>query len=153
MNLQHLSDDQLFEIYPKLLKELKSRKLIRANNLVGEMAERFVVRHYNKTNSLPNLKKTITSSENIDAVGNNRKKYQIKSTSGSITGVFASVPKISKQKLFDYVVILIWKNYEIQNIYELTWKQFLKYRKWKKPENKWYLPLPLKIRSEFKKIL
>ena len=33
---KNLSDDQLFEIYPKLLKELKSRKLIRANNLVGE---------------------------------------------------------------------------------------------------------------------
>ena len=52
------------------------------------------------------------------------------------------------------LIILIWNDdYEAQNIYELTWDQFLKYRRWKKPENKWYVPIPIKIRGEFIKIL
>ena len=82
MDLKNLTDDQLFETYPNLLKELKSRNLIRTNNLVGEMAEHVVVSHYNNTPGLINLTKTAPSTRNVDAIGNNGKRYAIKSTSG-----------------------------------------------------------------------
>ncbi len=154
MDLKNLTDNQLFETYPNLLKELKSRNLIRTNNLVGEMAEHVVVSHYNNTPGLINLTKTAPSTRNVDAIGNNGKRYAIKSTSGSSTGKFDSIPKEGSDALFDHLIILIWNdNYEAQNIYELTWDQFLKYRRWKKPENKWYVPIPIKIRGEFIKIL
>ena len=132
MDLKNLTDDQLFETYPNLLKELKSRNLIRTNNLVGEMAEHLVVSHYNNTPGLINLTKTAPSTRNVDAIGNNGKRYAIKSTSGSSTGKFDSIPEEGSDALFDHLIILIWNDdYEAQNIYELTWDQFLKYRRWK----------------------
>ena len=49
MDFKNLSDEELFDLYPELLKELKGRKLITTNNLVGEMGERVAINQYNKT--------------------------------------------------------------------------------------------------------
>ena len=46
--LQNLSDDELINFYPKFLKELKKREIIRTNNLVAEFAERLVILNYAK---------------------------------------------------------------------------------------------------------
>ena len=154
MDITKLNDDELISLYPKLLKELKGRDLIRTNNLVGEMAERVVINYFKNTSGLSNLIKTAPSTKNVDAMSNQGKRYAIKSTSGSSTGKFDSIPKEDDgDPKFDYLIIVIWdKDYEVKNIYELTWKQFLKFRKWKKPENKWYVPIPNKVREEVRKI-
>ncbi len=39
MNLEDLENDELISLYPKLLKELKRREIIRKNNLIGELGE------------------------------------------------------------------------------------------------------------------
>ena len=113
-----------------------------------------VINYFKNTSGLSNLIKTAPSTKNVDAMSNQGKRYAIKSTSGSSTGKFDSIPDDDNNSVFDHLVILIWnENYEPQNIYELTWIQSLKYRRWKKPENKWYVPIPIKIREELTKIL
>ena len=44
------------------------------------------------------------------------------------------------------------KNYKIKTIIELTWKDFLKYRKIKKPENKFSINVTKDVLENAKKI-
>lgn len=48
MNVENLEDDELISLYPKLLKELKRREIIRTNNLVGELGENIAISVYKK---------------------------------------------------------------------------------------------------------
>jgi hypothetical protein len=80
ISLSQLSDSELIELYPSLLKELKARKIIRTNNLIGELGE--------------------------------------------------------------YLILVVFnKDYSLNAIFELTWDQFIEFRRMKPPENKWNLPV------------
>ena len=76
------------------------------------------------------------------------------STSGSGTGVFASIPTNDDVKpLFEYLVLVMFdKDYILKEIYELNWEQFLKFRRMKPPENKWNIPINQNLKNEAKKI-
>lgn len=154
MNLELLDDEQLINLYPKLLNELKNRKIIRTNNLIGELGEYIVQNIYNKTPSLPILQLNLKSTKNIDATSAKGERYAIKSTSGNGTGVFASLPYIDDGIVyFEYLIVVIFnKDYSLKEIYQLTWKDFLKYRRMKPPENKWNLPITNEVRQAAKKL-
>ena len=139
--LSDLSDIELIELYPSILQELKARGIIRTNNLVGELGEYLAASAYQKNPKLPNLQLNLKSTKNIDATSQNGERYAIKATSGTATGVFASLPLEDDGKVyFEYLIIVCFnKDYTLDGIYELNWKQFLKYRKMKPPENKWNL--------------
>ena len=92
MNLEDLDNDELISLYPKLLKELKRREIIRTNNLIGELGEFIAVREYKKNSQLPQLQLNLKSTKNVDAISIKGERYAIKSTSGKGTGVFASLP-------------------------------------------------------------
>ncbi len=149
MDLTSLSDTQVIELYPKILNELKSRGIIRTNNLIGELGEYFVATIYRKTPSLPNLQLNLKSTRNIDATSDKGERYAIKATSGGGTGVFASLPLIDDGKVyFEYLILVLFnKDYSLKEIYELTWEQFLTHRKMKPPENKWNLPITLEVKK------
>jgi hypothetical protein len=38
-DITNYSDDEVISLYPKILKELKNRNIIRTNNLVGDLGE------------------------------------------------------------------------------------------------------------------
>lgn len=149
-----LSDIELIELYPKLLQELKARGIIRTNNLIGELGEYLAANAYQKNPRLPNLQLNIKSTKNIDATSNKGERYAIKATSGNGTGVFASLPTEDDGKVyFEYLILVIFnKDYSLQAIYELTWDQFVKYRRMKPPENKWNLPITFAVKEVAKKI-
>jgi len=44
------------------------------------------------------------------------------------------------------------KNYNLNEIYELSWEDFKKYRKLKKPENKWNISINKALKENVKKI-
>ena len=92
MDITSLSDKEVIELYPAILGELKKRGIIRTNNLIGELGEYFVADIYKRTPSLPQLQLNLKSTRNIDATSSKGERYAIKSTSGSGTGVFASLP-------------------------------------------------------------
>ena len=154
MDLKNLDDEQLINLYPELLKELKSRNIIRTNNLVGELGEYIAFNHYKKDPSLPILQLNLKSTKNIDAVSVKGERYAIKSLSGSGTGVFASLPLEDDGKVhFEYLVLVIFnKDYTLKEIFELTWKDFLKFRRIKTPENKWNLPMTKVLKDSVKKL-
>ena len=46
MDLKKFSDEEVISLYPKILKELKSRDIIRTNNLVGDLGEYWTRKKY-----------------------------------------------------------------------------------------------------------
>jgi hypothetical protein len=141
--LSGLSDLELIDLYPSILQELKERGIIRTNNLVGELGEYLAANAYQKNPKLPKLQLNLKSTKNIDATSQKGERYAIKATSGAATGVFASLPLEDDGKVyFEYLIVVCFhKDYTLDGIYELTWKQFLKYRSIKPPENKWNLKI------------
>ena len=148
MNLEDLENDELISLYPKLLKELKRREIIRTNNLIGELGEFIAASEYKKNSQLPQLQLNLKSTKNVDAISIKGERYAIKSTSGKGTGVFASLPNEDDGIVhFEYLILVIFnKDYTLKEIYELTWKDFLRFRKMKPPENKWNLPITNKMK-------
>ena len=155
MNLEDLENDELISLYPKLLKELKRREIIRTNNLIGELGEFIAASEYKKNSQLPQLQLNLKSTKNVDAISIKGERYAIKSTSGKGTGVFASLPNEDDGIVhFEYLILVIFNNYyTLKEIYELTWKDFLCFRKMKPPENKWNLPITNEMKENVKQIV
>lgn len=153
--LSSLTDKELIDLYPSILKELKSRGIIRTNNLIGELGEYLAANAYQKNPKLPNLQLNLKSTKNIDATSQKGERYAIKATSGNGTGVFASLPTEEDGKVyFEYLVLVCFKkDYTLESIYELTWEQFISFRRMKPPENKWNLPITEAVKIAAKKIV
>jgi len=153
-DITKFTDSDLIQLYPLLLNELKSRGIIRTNNLIGELGEYLAAAAYKNNPKLPNLQLNIKSTKNIDATSNKGERYAIKATSGNGTGVFASLPIEDDGKVyFEYLILVMFnKDYSLQAIYELTWNQFVLHRRIKPPENKWNLPITQAVKESAKKI-
>ena len=155
MNLDKLNDDELIDLYPMLLDQLKTRGIIRTKNIIGEFGEYFARREYKNNPKLPELQLNLSSTKNIDATSIKGERYAIKSTSTKITGVFPSIP-IEDDGIvyFEYLILVIFnKDYSLSEIYELTWKQFLRFRKMKPPENKFNVSITNELKQTVRKII
>ena len=104
---------------------------------------------------LNKLQLNLKSTKNIDATSSKGERYAIKSTSGNGTGVFASLPTVDDGVVyFEYLILVIFnKDYSLNSIYEINWKQFLEFRRMKPPENKWNLPITETVKKAAKKIV
>ena len=155
MNLSNLTDKELIDLYPSILNELKNRKIIRTKNIVGEIGEYFVKHTYNQNPLLPKLQLGIKSTKNIDAISSDGERYAIKTISTKNTGVFHSIPINDDGKVyFEYLVVVMFDgNYQLQSIYELSWDMFVKFRKLKKPENKYFIGMTKSVVDYAKKII
>lgn len=153
--LPNLTDLELIDLYPSILQELKVRGIIRTNNLVGELGEYLAASAYQKNPKLPNLQLNLKSTKNIDATSQKGERYAIKATSGTATGVFSSLPIDNDGKIyFEYLIVVCFnKDLTLKAIYELSWEQFIAFRKMKPPENKWNLRLTKLVRQAAIKIL
>ena len=155
INLDKLNDDELIDLYPMLLDQLKARGIIRTKNIIGELGEFIVNREYKKNPKLPELQLNLKSTKNIDATSIKGERYAIKSTSTNLTGVFHSLP-IEDDKIvyFEYLIIVIFnKDYSLSEIYELTWKEFLRFRKMKLPEKKFNVLITNELKQTVRKII
>ena len=155
MNLDKLNDDELIDLYPKLLDQLKIRGIIRTKNIIGEFGEYFARREYKNNPKLPELQLNLSSTKNIDATSIKGERYAIKATSTKITGVFPSIPTEDDGIVyFEYLILVIFnKDYSLSEIYELTWKQFLRFRKMKPPENKFNVSITNELKQTARKII
>ena len=109
---------------------------------------------YKNNPQLPQLQLNLKSTKNVDAISIKGERYAIKSPSGQGTGVFASLPEKDDGIVhFEYLVLVLFnKDYTLNGIYELTWGDFLKFRRMKPPENKWNLPITNALKENIKKI-
>lgn len=146
-DFSNISNDELIGFYSKWIKELKHRKIIRTNNIVGELGEYLAIDYYNKTHGLPKLQATPISTKSIDAVSNKGERYSIKSVTGKTTGVFYGIGRDSNpEKLFEYVIIVVLdEDYSINMILEISWENFLKYKHWHSRMNAWNLSITQKL--------
>ncbi len=158
--IKSCSDEEVWEFFAEARKELKNRGLIRTNNIVGERGEFIVIEMYNKTPGLPNLQAAPEGTQNVDALSRKGERYSIKTMClpGKTTSVFYNCgefgEKIPPSKKFEYVVIIqIDNSLEPTRIIELTWNQFLKFRKWHKTMRGWNMSVTREILNEGKIIL
>ena len=153
MNLSRLSDKDIISLYSDVIKELKGRDIIRTNNVVGDLGEHLAIEVFNNNPKLPNLAPAPIGTENIDAISRKGDRYSIKSTTTTTTGVFYGMePKGSDKsdpKKFEYVLICKFDNdYTLEMILELTWDQFIEYRKWHSRALAWNLSLTKELISK-----
>jgi len=156
-NLKNINDSQLISLYGEIVKELKSRAIIRTKNVVGDLGERFAIDYYTRSPHLENLNAVSPSTKSIDAIGEDGNRYAIKSITGNLTGVFYGLPrkgsKDQPKKLFDYLLIVIFSDsYEVKAIYELTWEQFLKHKTWHSRMEAWHVSVNKKVKTESKTV-
>ncbi|MCM3414581.1 hypothetical protein ACT3UT_14075 [Bacillus spizizenii ATCC 6633 = JCM 2499] len=153
VSLKKLDDLELTLLYSSLLKELKQRGIIRTNNVVGELGEYLAINFYNKTKGLPKLQAAPTGTQNIDALSIKGDRYSIKTTTGSVTGVFYGMndPEIREPDIqkFEYVIIVLFdKEYSLKGIYELSWESFIKHKRWHKRMRAWNLTITKALLSD-----
>ncbi|MBP9866608.1 MAG: hypothetical protein KBC41_00830 [Candidatus Pacebacteria bacterium] len=159
IDLNQLNNEELWLAYGEIQQELKKRELVRTNNMVGERGEFLVVETYNSINGLPKLHAAPEGTQNVDALSRKGERYSIKTISepGATTGVFYGCGEndnTTPDKKFEYVVIVqIYKNYKPKKILELSWGQFLKFRKWHSTMRAWNLSVTKSLVSEAKTIL
>ena len=152
-----LSDEDLVFAYSSLLTALRDRKIIRSKNVIGDLGEYLAINLYNKTPGLPNLQAAPQGTQNVDALSRNGDRYTIKSTTGKVTGVFYGLPpqgsNASPSRKFEYVIIVIFnKEYKLLRINQLTWDDFLKYKRWHSRMNAWNIPINKELLLETKTI-
>ena len=158
--INSLKDDDIWRLYGYVGTELRTRKLIRTRNIVGERGEFLAIKSYNTIAGLPNLQAAPEGTQNVDALSRKGERYSIKTITapGSTTGVFYGLGNLGDQDLpeqkFEFVVlVVIDKNYNLKKIFELSWKQFLKYRKWHKTMRAWNLSITKALSAEAKIII
>ena len=62
--------------------------------------------------------------------------------------------KDDKVVYFEYLIIVIFnKDYSLSEIYELTWKEFLRFRKMKLPEKKFNVSITNELKKTVRKII
>ena len=154
-NLENLNDIELIKLYSNIIKELKKREIITTKNVTGEIGEHLVIDYYNNHVGLPKLIKAITSTANIDAIGNNGERYSIKSISTNTTGSFFGLEPLGSnkidEKVFEHIIICKFDdNFELKGIYEIDWNVFLKHKKWQSRMKSWYLTLTKALIAESK---
>lgn len=153
MEIKQLSTEEIIRLYSASIKELKRRKIIRTKNVLGEMGEYLAIEHYRNTPGLPNLDPAAVGMENFDAISRKGDRYSIKSTSGSVTGVFYGLePKgsdVQDSQKFEYVLICKFdEDYDLELILEMDWNAFLKNKHWHSRMKAWNLILTKKLQQE-----
>lgn len=155
MDINELSTDELIKLYSETIKELKRRKIIRTNNVVGDLGEYLAISYYNSTPGLPNLLPVSVGTENVDAISRKGDRYSIKSTSGTSTGVFFGMEdkdshKVDEKK-FEYVIVCKFNsNFELEMILEMDWNIFLNNKHWHSRMKAWYISINKRLKQECK---
>lgn len=109
---------------------------------------------------MPNLQAAPEGTQNVDALSRKGERYSIKTVTepGSTTSVFYGIGEkenpVIPEKKFEYVIIVqIFKNYRPKRILELTWEQFLKYKRWHSTMRGWNLSVTKTLLQEAKVVL
>ena len=157
VDLTKFSSEELIQIYSGVIKELKSRDVIRTNNVIGDLGEFLAIKYYNDTPNLPNLAPAPVGTENIDAISRKGDRYSIKSASSSTTGVFYGLePKgstVADRQKFEYVILCIFDDdYLLKEIYEMDWDTFLANKRWHSRMNAWNLTITNKLKAQCKRV-
>lgn len=136
LDIDLLSNDDLWSLYSIVIKKLKTLGLIKTNNIIGERGEQLALKIYNNTKGLVNLQLAPAGTKNVDAISRNGERYAIKTIKlpNKTTGVFygfGTKENIIKEKKFEYLILVILNDsIVLEKIYEIEWEKFLQLIKW-----------------------
>jgi len=135
MDIEGLSEDQLWEAYGAIHERLREVGGIRSRNITGDRGEQVAIDYYTNNKGLPRLQQAPPSTKNIDAISTNGERYSIKTVTwpNKTTGVFHGYGKPEKpieKKNFEYLIIVILENYMAKQILELKWEDFYHLKRW-----------------------
>ncbi len=155
-SIDGLPDEEIWTLYAYVSLKLKERKLVRTRNIVGERGEFLAISVYNNIPGLAKLQAAPEGTQNVDALSRKGERYSIKTISepGNLTGVFygcGEQNEAAPEKKFEFVIIVVIdKHYKPRTIVELTWEQFLKFRRWHKTMRAWNISLTKELISKTK---
>ena len=155
VDIEKLSTEEIIQLYPKILKELKKRGVIRTKNFIGDIGEFLAIEGYNKNTNVPNLERADAGTEGYDAISQDGTRYQIKAASGSSTGVFHGVDESAEEgeQKFEYAVVVRFDDdYASASILEINWNQFLEIKRWHSVMRAWNIPVNNKLIQMAKEI-
>ena len=153
IELGKLSDNEVISMYSMVIKELKSRKIIRTKNVIGELGEYLAIQYYNNTSGLPKLQVAPVGTKNIDAISRDGDRYSLKATSSNTTGVFTGIDfdkeGVPLKQYFEYVIICKFDDdCQLNNIYQVDWTTFIKYKHWHSRMKSWNLLITKELINE-----
>lgn len=154
--IDDFENEEIWMLYAYIGLKLKERKLVRTRNIVGERGEFLAIKTYGEIAGLPKLQAAPEGTQNVDALSRKGERYSIKTISepGNLTGVFygcGDQNERNPQEKFEYVIIVIIdKNYKPKKILEITWNQFLKFRRWHKTMRAWNITITQDLLKEGK---
>lgn len=153
MDLSNYSIAELIKMYSSIINELKDRGVLKTKNFVGELGEYLVFEFYNQSSKLPKLTSVPQGTKNINAIDSNGMRYSIKSTTNNVSGVIYGLQPYGSTEnsiqLFEYVILCkLSETYELQGIYQLSWNNFLKHKKWHSKMAAWNIPISQKVISD-----
>ncbi|WP_425391603.1 hypothetical protein [Ekhidna sp.] len=139
-NIDRLSDKDLLKLRILVGQELHRRGL---KFSVGELGENYAIEHFNSTPGLPNLLKAPTGAKNVDALSRDGDRYSIKTVQrGKKTGTIYPDSEENDKQLFEFILLAVLDDqYELDQLFRFSWKDFLKVRAWDKRMNAWYIPV------------
>lgn len=138
-DLKRLKDEELFQLYARLMQELRQRELIRSsNNPVSDYAEKIICEKMN----LDQQKK---SSKGFDAIDKKSgTKYQIKArrlTKHNKSRQLGVIRNLD-QKLFDYLIAVIFdKFFNVLEIWRIPRETIPRYARYSSHQNGYILVL------------
>jgi len=155
--VDNLTNEELWLFFAFLERKLKEKGLVRSRNIVGERGEFLAIETYNKIPGLPKLQAAPEGTQNVDAISRKGERYSIKTLTepSSTTGVFYGTgnpdDKEKPEKKFEFVIVVqIDKSYRPKRILELSWSQFLKFRRWHKTMRAWNISITKEVLNDSK---
>ena len=141
--LIRLSDEELIQLRHAVEREARKRGL---KLTVGDIGERLVVAHFNKTPGLPNLQTAPAGTKNIDALSRDGDRYSIKTVlNAKKTGTVYPDRENPDKQLFEFLLIAaLTEDHTLKSIHQFSWEQFLTVRCWDKRMSAWYVPFSAK---------
>lgn len=130
----------------ELHREMRRRGLALT---VGQVAERLVIEHFNKTPGCPNLTEVAVGTTNVDALSRRGDRYSIKGVlNARKTGTIYPDPENPDRQLFEYLLVgQLNDDWTLRAIYEFDWPCFVCVRKWDSRMRAWYIGFAAKTLS------
>lgn len=156
--IEKMSDSDVWSLFGFVRQLLAERKLVRTKNIVGERGEFLAIETYKNIAGLSNLQAAPEGTQNVDALSRKGERYSIKTITlpNKTTGVFYGIGELGTdeyKKKFEYLLIVVIDNhFNLNKIFELTWDQFIKYKKWHKTMRAWNISLTKELISDVKLI-
>lgn len=157
MDLERLSIEDLWELYGRTHDRLHQLGEIRSKNITGDRGEQLAINYYGTTKNLPKLQIAPPSTKNIDAISTLGERYSIKTITypNKTTGVFhgyGTPDSPIKDKKFEYLIVVVVKNYQPELIVELTWENFYEMKRWHSTMNAYNITLTKAVLDKSKVI-